>query len=109
MEKVLKESILKHLEERKVIRNRQHGFTKGSLDPSEGSSSPAVLCYPKEKTPVSQAARNGTVTITWLYSQFPYWYNLPYFVICLIVICLPCLSWEFLPPSLINSVVPLLV
>ncbi|CAM4698163.1 unnamed protein product [Lepidochelys kempii] len=58
MEKVLKESILKHLEERKVIRNRQHGFTKGSLDPSEGSSSPAVLCYPKEKTPVSQAARN---------------------------------------------------
>ncbi|CAM5146686.1 unnamed protein product [Natator depressus] len=29
MEQVLKESILKHLEERKVIRNRQHGFTKG--------------------------------------------------------------------------------
>ncbi|CAM4590417.1 unnamed protein product [Caretta caretta] len=29
MEKVLKESILKHLEERKVIRNSQHGFTKG--------------------------------------------------------------------------------
>ncbi|CAM4604369.1 unnamed protein product [Caretta caretta] len=29
MEQVLKESILKHLEERKVIRNRQNGFTKG--------------------------------------------------------------------------------
>ncbi|CAM5115200.1 unnamed protein product [Eretmochelys imbricata] len=29
MEQVLKESILKHLEERKVIRNSQHGFTKG--------------------------------------------------------------------------------
>ncbi|CAM4548126.1 unnamed protein product [Lepidochelys olivacea] len=28
MEQVLKESILKHLEERKVIRNNQHGFTK---------------------------------------------------------------------------------
>ncbi|CAM4627902.1 unnamed protein product, partial [Lepidochelys olivacea] len=26
---VLKETILKHLEERKVIRNSQHGFTKG--------------------------------------------------------------------------------
>ncbi|CAM4419121.1 unnamed protein product [Lepidochelys kempii] len=29
MEQVLKGSILKHLEERKVIRNSQHGFTKG--------------------------------------------------------------------------------
>ncbi|CAM4662368.1 unnamed protein product [Lepidochelys kempii] len=29
MEHVLKESILKHFEERKVIRNSQHGFTKG--------------------------------------------------------------------------------
>ncbi|CAM5135685.1 unnamed protein product [Natator depressus] len=29
MEQVLKESILKHLKERKVIRNTQHGFTKG--------------------------------------------------------------------------------
>ncbi|CAM5125701.1 unnamed protein product [Eretmochelys imbricata] len=29
MEQVLKESILKHLEERKMIRNSQHGFTKG--------------------------------------------------------------------------------
>ncbi|CAM5154475.1 unnamed protein product, partial [Eretmochelys imbricata] len=29
MEKVLKESILKHLHESKVIRNSQHGFTKG--------------------------------------------------------------------------------
>ncbi|CAM4512414.1 unnamed protein product [Caretta caretta] len=29
MEQVLKESILKHLEERKLIRNSQHGFTKG--------------------------------------------------------------------------------
>ncbi|CAM4368154.1 unnamed protein product [Caretta caretta] len=29
MEQVLKESILKHLEERKVIRNSQHGFAKG--------------------------------------------------------------------------------
>ncbi|CAM5133953.1 unnamed protein product, partial [Eretmochelys imbricata] len=29
MEQVLKESILKHLEERKVIRNSQHAFTKG--------------------------------------------------------------------------------
>ncbi|CAM4565233.1 unnamed protein product [Lepidochelys olivacea] len=29
MEQVLKESVLKHLEERKVIRNSQHGFTKG--------------------------------------------------------------------------------
>ncbi|CAM4544950.1 unnamed protein product [Lepidochelys olivacea] len=29
MEQVLKESILMHLEERKVIRNSQHGFTKG--------------------------------------------------------------------------------
>ncbi|CAM4700866.1 unnamed protein product, partial [Lepidochelys kempii] len=29
MEQVLKESILKHLEERKVIRNSQQGFTKG--------------------------------------------------------------------------------
>ncbi|CAM5084709.1 unnamed protein product [Eretmochelys imbricata] len=29
MEQVLKESILKHLEERKVIRNSEHGFTKG--------------------------------------------------------------------------------
>ncbi|CAM4689400.1 unnamed protein product [Lepidochelys kempii] len=29
MEQVLKELILKHLEERKVIRNSQHGFTKG--------------------------------------------------------------------------------
>ncbi|CAM4571371.1 unnamed protein product [Caretta caretta] len=28
MEQVLKESILKHLEERKVIRNSQHGFIK---------------------------------------------------------------------------------
>ncbi|CAM5103781.1 unnamed protein product [Natator depressus] len=29
MEQVLKDSILKHLHERKVIRNSQHGFTKG--------------------------------------------------------------------------------
>ncbi|CAM5167636.1 unnamed protein product [Natator depressus] len=29
MEQVLKESILKHVEERKVVRNSQHGFTKG--------------------------------------------------------------------------------
>ncbi|CAM4526529.1 unnamed protein product [Caretta caretta] len=29
MEQVFKETILKHLEERKVIRNSQHGFTKG--------------------------------------------------------------------------------
>ncbi|CAM5129697.1 unnamed protein product [Natator depressus] len=29
MEQVLKESIMKHLEERKVIRDSQHGFTKG--------------------------------------------------------------------------------
>ncbi|CAM4574090.1 unnamed protein product [Caretta caretta] len=29
MEQVLKKSIQKHLEERKVIRNSQHGFTKG--------------------------------------------------------------------------------
>ncbi|CAM4394715.1 unnamed protein product [Caretta caretta] len=29
MEQVLKESVLKHLEERKVIRNSQHGFTMG--------------------------------------------------------------------------------
>ncbi|CAM5115729.1 unnamed protein product [Eretmochelys imbricata] len=29
MEQVLKESVLKHLEERKVIRNSQHAFTKG--------------------------------------------------------------------------------
>ncbi|CAM4589167.1 unnamed protein product [Lepidochelys kempii] len=29
MEQVLKESILKHLEERRVIRNSQHGYTKG--------------------------------------------------------------------------------
>ncbi|CAM5091802.1 unnamed protein product [Eretmochelys imbricata] len=29
MEQVLHESILKHLKERKVIRNSQHGFTKG--------------------------------------------------------------------------------
>ncbi|CAM5074460.1 unnamed protein product [Natator depressus] len=29
MEQVLKESILKHFEGRKVIRNSQHGFTKG--------------------------------------------------------------------------------
>ncbi|CAM4628745.1 unnamed protein product [Lepidochelys olivacea] len=29
MEQVLKESILKHLKERKVIRNSQHGFIKG--------------------------------------------------------------------------------
>ncbi|CAM5137442.1 unnamed protein product [Natator depressus] len=29
MKQVLKESILKHLEERKVIRNSQYGFTKG--------------------------------------------------------------------------------
>ncbi|CAM4590572.1 unnamed protein product [Lepidochelys kempii] len=29
MNQVLKESILKHLKERKVIRNSQHGFTKG--------------------------------------------------------------------------------
>uniref|UniRef100_A0A8C3H5H4 Reverse transcriptase domain-containing protein n=1 Tax=Chrysemys picta bellii TaxID=8478 RepID=A0A8C3H5H4_CHRPI len=29
MEQVLKESILQHLEERKVIRNSQHGFTNG--------------------------------------------------------------------------------
>uniref|UniRef100_A0A8C3IGC8 Reverse transcriptase domain-containing protein n=1 Tax=Chrysemys picta bellii TaxID=8478 RepID=A0A8C3IGC8_CHRPI len=29
MEQFLKESIMKHLEERKVIRNSQHGFTKG--------------------------------------------------------------------------------
>ncbi|CAM4466408.1 unnamed protein product, partial [Lepidochelys kempii] len=29
MKQVLKESILKHLEERKVIRNSLHGFTKG--------------------------------------------------------------------------------
>ncbi|CAM4692587.1 unnamed protein product [Lepidochelys kempii] len=31
MKQVLKESILKHLEERKLIRNSQHGFTKGKL------------------------------------------------------------------------------
>ncbi|CAM4572930.1 unnamed protein product, partial [Caretta caretta] len=29
MEQILKESILKHLEERKVIKNSQHRFTKG--------------------------------------------------------------------------------
>uniref|UniRef100_A0A452I8K7 Uncharacterized protein n=1 Tax=Gopherus agassizii TaxID=38772 RepID=A0A452I8K7_9SAUR len=31
MEQVLKESTLNHLEERKVIRNSQHGLTKGKL------------------------------------------------------------------------------
>ncbi|CAM4563207.1 unnamed protein product, partial [Lepidochelys kempii] len=34
MEQVLKESILKHLGERKVIRNSQHGFTKGKSCPT---------------------------------------------------------------------------
>nr|XP_048684928.1 uncharacterized protein LOC125626223 [Caretta caretta] len=42
MEQVLKESILKHLEERKVIRNSQHGFTKGKIynhPPPQGNQS----------------------------------------------------------------------
>ncbi|CAM5084930.1 unnamed protein product [Eretmochelys imbricata] len=34
MEQIFKESILKHLEERKVIRNSQHGFTKGKSCPT---------------------------------------------------------------------------
>ncbi|CAM4625817.1 unnamed protein product [Caretta caretta] len=44
MEQVLKESILKHLEERKVIRNSQHGFTKGN------SCAPNLMAFYDEIT-----------------------------------------------------------
>nr|XP_048723915.1 uncharacterized protein LOC125644272 [Caretta caretta] len=83
MEQVLKKTIWKHLEERKVIRNSQHGLTKGgscvedderNMSEHAGSSGESILNiqdsedYPPSRSPsfsiVSELSAKDSVSVT---------------------------------------------